>query len=65
MPVIPIVICFREPKGIRKLFKKKKDVTVKILKPVTPLNLKENKRENIEKLKNQVYQAMSDNGNNI
>lgn len=34
VPVIPIIIKFRKPKGIRKLFKRKKDVTLKILEPV-------------------------------
>lgn len=34
VPIIPIIIKFRAPKGIRKLFKKKKDVTLKILEPV-------------------------------
>ncbi len=34
VPVIPMVITFREPKGIRKLFKRKKDVTLKILEPI-------------------------------
>ena len=34
VPVMPCVFTFREPTGIRKLFKRKKDVTLKILKPV-------------------------------
>lgn len=34
VPVVPCVFTFREPTGIRKLFKKKKDVTLKILKPI-------------------------------
>ena len=34
VPVVPCVFTFREPTGIRKLFKRKKDVTLKILKPV-------------------------------
>ena len=33
-PVVPCVFIFREPTGIRKVFKRKKDVTLKILKPV-------------------------------
>ena len=32
--VVPCVFTFREPTGIRKLFKRRKDVTLKILKPV-------------------------------
>ena len=34
VPVVPCVFTFREPTGIRKIFKRKKDVTLKILKPV-------------------------------
>ena len=34
VPVIPCVFTFRELTGIRKVFKRKKDVTLKILKPV-------------------------------
>lgn len=60
VPVIPIIISFRKPKGIRKLFKKKKDVTVKILKPIKYINKNDNKKDCVEELKNQVYQAMQD-----
>ncbi len=57
VPIIPIVITFREPKGIRKFLKKKKDVTVKILEPIM---YKEDgyKKDNIEKFKEQVHQVM-------
>ena len=34
VPVVPCVFTFREPTGIRKIFKRKKDVALKILKPV-------------------------------
>lgn len=34
VPVVPIVIKFRQPKGIRKILKRKKDVTLKILEPI-------------------------------
>ena len=61
VPVIPIVITFRNPKGIRKLFKKKKDVTVKILEPIKYKGEKENKKDSVEKLKKQVHQVMEDN----
>ena len=60
VPVVPIVITFRKPKGIRKLFKKKDDVTVKILEPIKYED-EENKKESIEKLKEQVHKAMEDN----
>ena len=58
VPVIPIVIIFRNPKGIRKIFKKKKDVTIKILEPITYKDKYENKKDSAEKLKEQVHQAM-------
>ncbi len=59
VPVIPIVIKFREPKGIRKIFKRKKDVTVKILEPIAYREKHENKKASIEELKKQVHQAMN------
>lgn len=34
VPVIPCVFKFREPTGIRKILKRKKDVTLKILEPI-------------------------------
>ena len=63
VPIIPIVIKFREPKGIRRVFKRKKDVTLKILSPVASnideLNqLEENRKSKVEELKNQVYEIM-------
>ena len=61
VPVIPIVITFRNPKGIRKFFKKKKDVTVKILKPVEYINTQESEKYKVEKLKEQVYKIMENN----
>lgn len=60
IPVIPIVITFRNPKGIRKIFKRKKDVTVKILRPIKYIDEKDSKRESIKKLKEQVHQVMED-----
>ncbi len=60
VPIIPIVIKFREPNGIRKFFKKKKDVTVKILEPIVYNNEYENKREGIEQLKNYVHKVMEE-----
>ncbi len=59
VPVIPIVITFREPKGIRKLFKKKKDVTLKVLAPITCEAT--NQKEDIEKLKQKVHKVMEEN----
>ena len=60
VPVIPLVITFREPKGVRRIFKKKKDVTVKILKPITYKCENENKKDSIEKLKEQVHNVMEE-----
>ncbi len=57
VPVVPIVITFRDAKGIRKIFKRKKDVTVKILKPIYTDDLKCNK-EDIENLKEKVHNEM-------
>ena len=58
VPVIPIVITFRNPNGIRKIFKKKKDVTVKILEPITYKNEQESKKDSIKKLKWQVHKVI-------
>ncbi len=58
VPVIPILITFRDPKGIRKIFKKKKDVTVKILKPIKCNGGDKNKKDSTEILKEEVHQAM-------
>ena len=58
VPVVPIVILFRNPKGIRKIFKKKKDVTLKILEPITYIDKDENKKNSVETLKEQVHKAM-------
>ena len=60
VPILPMVFTFREPQGIRKLFKKKQDVTLHILKPIkyegdSNLDLK-NQREI---LKENVYNEMS------
>ena len=61
VPVVPIVITFRDPKGVRKVFKKKKDVTVKILEPIKYKGNYENKKDCVEELKNQVHQSMQKN----
>ncbi len=61
VPVIPIVITFRNPKGIRKLFKKKKDVTVKILEPIKYMNSNNSLKDNVEELKEQVHKIMEKN----
>lgn len=58
VPVVPIVIKFRNPKGIRKIFKRKKDVTLTILEAIFPDKNILNKKECIEDLKQRVYYEM-------
>lgn len=60
VPIIPIVITFREPKGIRKLFKRKKDVTVKVLKPIKYINENISVKQNAEELKKKVHEVMNE-----
>ena len=60
VPIVPMVFTFREPKGIRKIFKKKKDVTLKILKPVTISEEGLNQKQKEELLKNKVHTMMED-----
>ena len=49
VPVVPIVIKFRQPKGIRNILKRKKDATLKILEPIYFENiLKEESQENLD-----------------
>lgn len=60
--VVPMVITFREPKGIRKIFKKKKDVTLTVLEPIKPPE-RGNIKQRIEVLKNQVYNEMKETNN--
>ena len=55
--IVPIVITFREPRGIRKLFKYKKDVTLTIVEPIEPPKQGDTKQK-IEILKQEVYEKM-------
>ena len=49
VPVVPIVIKFRQPKGIRKILKRKKDATLKILEPIYfEKILKEESQDNLD-----------------
>lgn len=57
VPVVPCVFTFREPTGIRKLFKRKKDVTLKLLKPVYSDSDKYIKQQ-VEELKEEVASEM-------
>lgn len=54
VPILPMVFTFRKPKGIRKFFKRKLDVTLNILKPIYP---KENIK--IEEFREMLYNNMS------
>ena len=57
VPIIPIVFKFREPIGIRKIFKRKKDVTLKILDPIK-CEEEKNIKEKVEELKEKVFKEM-------
>lgn len=58
VPVVPIVFKFREPKGIRKILKKKKDVTLVVLEPILYNKEDNNKKQSIENLKQEVHKKM-------
>lgn len=60
VPVVPMVFTFREPEGLRKLFKKKKDVTLTILEPIRAVEEEIPVKEKIERLKQAVYEEMVD-----
>lgn len=55
VPIVPMVFKFRQPEGLRKLFKKKPDVTLKVLKPIYPDGMQ------IEIYKERVYNEMKEN----
>lgn len=57
VPIIPIVFKFREPIGIRKIFKRKKDVTLKILDPIK-CEEEKNTKQKVEELKEKVFKKM-------
>ena len=59
VPIIPMVFTFRKPKGIRKIFKNKLDVTLTILDPIKSEEDEETKQR-IENLKNKVYKVMEE-----
>ena len=59
-PIVPMVITFREPQGIRKKFKKKKDVTLTVLEPVRLNENLKNNKEKVEDLKQRVYNNMKE-----
>ena len=57
VPIIPMVFQFRTPQGIRKFFKRKKDVTLIILKPVMP-EKGENKRDFKDRIQQQMKEVL-------
>lgn len=54
-----MIFTFREPKGLRRIFKRKKDVTLTVLKPVKLLENNGSIKEKTIKLKNKVYEEMN------
>lgn len=61
VPIVPMVFKFRNPKGIRKFIKRKKDVTLYVLPPINTNEYKGNIKEETEKLKEKVNKEMSNN----
>lgn len=57
---MPLVFSFREPEGMRRLFKKKQDVTLRVLKPLYGDEGILEERARIEDLKNKAHEAMED-----
>lgn len=58
VPIIPMLFTFREPKGIRKKIKSKKDVTLTILDPIYPSTEEKNIKQKAEELKEITYLKM-------
>lgn len=57
--VIPMVYTFREPSGIRKMLKKKKDVTLTILEPIKYEENNVDKKEKINEINKKVHLEMN------
>ena len=57
VPVLPMVVSFRMPGRIARLYRRKPYVTLKILEPVMPDKSAKKKAES-ERLKNEVYNRM-------
>lgn len=58
VPIVPMVFTFRRPNAIRRMIKKKPDVTLTILKPMKSNVRSEDLRQDIEALKEDVFKAM-------
>ena len=59
VPILPMVITFRRPNGMRRIFKNKSDVTLTILEPIKHEKKIEDTRKQIEVLKEVVYEKMN------
>lgn len=59
VPVVPMVFKFHEPKGFRKVFKNKPDVTLKILEPINCTSELDNYRDKVQFMKNTAFDRMS------
>ena len=60
VPIVPMVFCFREPTGVRKIFKKKKDVTLIVLEPLICVNNGMKLKQKVEQLKKETYEKMNE-----
>lgn len=60
VPIVPMVFCFREPRGVRRIFKRKKDVTLVVLEPITCMNNSEDIKQKVENLKQETYEKMNE-----
>ena len=60
VPILPMVFTFRRPNGLRRVFKNKSDVTLTILEPINPKGDFENIREEIDRLKEEVFEKMNE-----
>lgn len=56
VPIVPMIFTFRRPVGIRRVFKRKSDVTLTILEPITFEG--EENRQDMYLFKEKVHQAM-------
>lgn len=60
VPIIPMVFTFRRSQGIRRIFKRKSDVTLTILKPMTYKGEDKDIKQQIEEFKKDVFNTMEE-----
>ncbi len=53
VPIVPMVIKFRKPEGLRRIFKNKPDVTLKVLKPMYAEGMQ------VDEFRDKVYETMN------